>query len=305
MDTRSPLHGITPNLVVPFVPEGEEIDFRALEDCIAYAEARGFASICVPGYLSDYQKLTDSECAAIIDAAVRQVGGRIAIVAPVHHPSARVAAETARNYQERGADVIAFSIPRTVPLSNDDVVRYAETICRAVTLPILVQDRNPTGPTVGVDFCQPLMERCANFRWLQLQEPLMMFVAAKITAIRRATDDRLGILEGWNGLYALELKPYGIVGAMPALGVADVFQSIWEQLARDESARAQDVFQAVLPRLTFALQHMDLFLDMERRLLIKRGLLTSAAARSASFSADPQILARGEWLNQRVMEQKT
>jgi len=37
-----------------------------------------------------------------------------------------------------------------------------------------------------------------------------------------ATDGEVGVLEGWGGVYMLDLIPAGICGVMPGLGVSDL-----------------------------------------------------------------------------------
>src|SRR5262249_39113682 len=80
---------------------------------------------------------------------------------------------------------------------------------------VLIQDFNPGGPTVNADFARALVQDCPNFRYLKLEEPLM---APKVRAIREATGDQVGVLEGWGGMYMLDLIPAGICGVMPGLG---------------------------------------------------------------------------------------
>ena len=80
--------------------------------------------------------------------------------------------------------------------------------------PVLIQDFNPGGVTIGPDFCRRLVELCPNFRYAKLEEPMM---ASKVLAVREATEDRVGVLEGWGGLYMMDLIGVGICGVMPGL----------------------------------------------------------------------------------------
>ena len=92
--------------------------------------------------------------------------------------------------------MISVAIPRTFALSDDDLLRYLETILNGVSVPCLVQDFNPGGPTVTIDFVVRLLSKCPNLRYLKLEESLC---AQKITSISQATQDRVNILEGWGG----------------------------------------------------------------------------------------------------------
>src|SRR5690606_28033748 len=120
-------------------------------------------------------------------------------------------------------------------------------------------------PTVGADFCRDLLDRCPNFRYIKLEEPLM---GAKVTAIREATGDQVGVLEGWGGLYMLELFDQGICGIMPGLALTDVLAQVWRSAEQARLDEAMDLFERVLPQIMFSLQNMELFHHLEKRLLV-------------------------------------
>ena len=91
----------------------------------------------------------------------------------------------AKQNEANGADLIALALPRLFPVSEDDLIRYAATVCDAVKIPVMLQDFNPGGQTVGADFCAKLHQRCPNFRFIKLEEPRM---AAKMEAIHTQTN---------------------------------------------------------------------------------------------------------------------
>jgi len=164
----------------------------------------------------------------------------------------------------------------------------------------LIQDFNPGGPTVGGDFARQLQAECQNFRYLKLEEPLM---SAKVEAIREATDDQVGVLEGWGGMYLLDLLPARICGCMPGLGAVDLLQRVWQLGSSGQLDEALDLFQQVLPQLVFSLQNMELFVLIEKELLAARGVLpaSSANARSPTWTPDAETMRYGLKLNERVI----
>jgi 4-hydroxy-tetrahydrodipicolinate synthase len=123
-----------------------------------------------------------------------------------------------------------------------------------------------------------------------------------VTAIREATGDAIGVLEGWGGMYTLELMPYGICGLMPGLAAADVLAHVWRLGEQQRWDEAMDIFERILPQLVFSLQNMELFLHLEKRLLVARGILEHAVVRRATLTPEPQVMAYGDFLNQRVLE---
>jgi 4-hydroxy-tetrahydrodipicolinate synthase len=141
------IRGVVPIVPTPF-REDESIDFDALAACVAFAIDSRLSAVCLPAYASEFYKLTEAERRAVVETAVKTARGRICVVAQSNHPAARVASELARRHQDLGADLISFAIPRQFALPAADVLDYCRSICRAVSLPVLIQDFNPGGQTV-------------------------------------------------------------------------------------------------------------------------------------------------------------
>ena len=294
------LSGVVPVIPTPFRAD-ESIDFDALASCIEFAVRCEVSAVCLPAYGSEFYKLTEAERHQVVETAIRAAAGRVAVMAQSNHPSACGAAELAAQHEQMGADLISFAIPRQFELTGDDRLDYCQSICQAVSLPVLIQDFNPGGPTVGGPFARELADLCENFRYLKLEEPLM---SAKVTAIREATEDRAGVLEGWGGMYMLDLIPAGICGLIPGLGPADLLQRIWKLGTSGQFEEALDLFQVLLPQLVFSLQNMEFFLCLEKQLLAARGVLpeSSTHLRRPTWTPDTDSLEYGLFLNRRVIK---
>ncbi len=200
---------------------------------------------------------------------------------------------------QAGADLISLAIPRQFAAYERDILDYCSTICNAVDLPVLVQDFNPGGATVGPDFCRQLMERSPNFKYIKLEEPLL---GPKLRAIREATSDGVGVLEGWGGMYMPELFESGIAGVMPGLGHADIMNRIWDLGTSGDMEGALDVFDQVLAQVVFSLQDMELYLRIEKQLLAMRNIIQNTGVRSLSLSPDKETEVHGKRLNERVLK---
>ena len=296
MTVEKKLTGVVPIVPTPF-REDESIDFDALASSIDFAATCGLSACCLPAFGSEFYKMLESERKQVIETAIKAASGRIAIVAQSNHPSSKHAAALAKMHTEMGADVISFAMPRTFALTQADQLDYAKRMCDATSLPVLIQDFNPGGPTVGGDFARQLADACPNFRYLKLEEPLM---SAKVVAIRQATDDRIGVLEGWGGMYLLDLIPSGICGLMPVLGYADVLQKVWTLGQAGEFEQAMNLFQYVLPQTVYALQNMELLHTLEKKLLASRGIIpeSSTYVRKQTWTPDTHTLEHGLKVNE-------
>jgi 4-hydroxy-tetrahydrodipicolinate synthase len=142
------------------------------------------------------------------------------------------------------------------------------------------------------------MDEHPNFKYLKLEEPLC---APKFEEIIKTTGGKVGLMEGWGGLYMMELIPIGITGVMPALSVADLLQKVFMLRKNGENDKAFGLFEKVMPQIFFSLQNMELFHYMEKELLIARGVLKNSVVRKAAYKPDASTRAYVKELNSRVL----
>jgi 2-keto-3-deoxy-L-arabinonate dehydratase len=290
--------GAVPVIPIPFTIQ-EHIDEDALRAFVEHAVGAGLKALCLPAYGSEFYKLSEAERARVVKIAVEQARQRILVIAQSNHGSARVAAEIAQKNADEGADMISLAIPRQFPFPEPDLLRYLSVVIDSVDLPFLVQDFNPGGPTVQPKFVAELKGRCSNLQYLKLEEPAM---AAKIRAIQQVTDGKVEILEGWGGLYVLELTPVGIAGLMPGLALADILDRVFHLRRAGRAEEAFAIFERIMPQIVFSLQNMEIYLYCEKRLLRSRGILDNERCRTPAFTLDPDSVRYVDELNERILE---
>ena len=243
--------------------------------------------------------MTSAERRQIVVEAVGQANGQFPIVAQVNYPAAREAAENARFAQQARADAVCISVPRLFSVPEIDLMRYFDRILGEIDLPVIIQDYNPGGgPSMSVGFAVELHRRHPHFRYLKLEEPMM---AGKIEAICRETGGEVGVLEGWGGMYMLELIPAGICGVMPGLATADLLARVYRLVSSGEKEQGYDIFAGVLPQITYSLQHMELYHHAEKRLLQARGILRDTAVRDSGMQLRAADAAYIDFLNGRIL----
>ena len=291
------IDGIVPVVPTPFDNYGH-IDEEGLRRLVDFCVAGNACAICLPAYAGEFYKLSEQERHDVVRIAVDQAAGRIPVIGQANHPSSRVALDLAHRMEASGVSMISIATPRIFALSEDDLLRYFRTVCQSISVPLLIQDFNPGGATVGADFAQRLHTDCPNFSYLKLEEPMM---AEKVSRILEATRGKVGVLEGWGGLYMMELIPSGICGIMPGVPLLRVLNEVYWMRKRGENKQAYTAYQSVLPFIVFTLAHLELFLHVEKRLLKAMGLIASAHVRDATIHLDSHTEAYAEWLIAQVL----
>ena len=293
------LSGVVPIVPTPFT-EAEEIDESSLRRLIDFAVSSKLEAVCLPAYASEFYKLTDEEKRRVVRIAVEQSAGRTKIIAQSNHPSLKAAIELAQDNINAGADIVSVAVPRLFNLPEDSLHEYLSGFLKSIPeTPVLVQDFNPGGASISIQLIKELMNEHPNFSYLKLEEPLS---APKFKNIVQVTQGKLGLFEGWGGLYLLELIPIGITGVMPGLGVSDILQKVFTLRKSEENVKAFELFERIMPQIFFSLQNIELFHYAEKELLVARGILENSVVRKATYRPDAATKKFVKELNERVIQ---
>lgn len=195
MKRAAQLAGVIPILPTPFT-DLDEIDLEAVGRLVEFAVTCGVQAVGTPAYASEFYKLDPSERALLVETALVAARGRVGVVAQCNHHSPRHAARLAADAERCGAMAINIALPRAFASSPSQLLNFAQTVCEAVSLPVIVQDWNPAGGSVGLDFVLQLRHRCRNFKYLKLEDA---GIAPLIRTIHRETGGEVRVFSGWGG----------------------------------------------------------------------------------------------------------
>lgn len=291
------IQGIVPIIPTPFFDSGE-IDFRSLGAELDFAVAAGACAVCLPAYASEFYKLSEKEHQIVVSEAVKHIDGRLPVIGQANHPHAQQAASLAKAAEDAGASAVAVAAPRIFALSEADLFRYFEIILKAIGIPLIIQDVNPGGQTVGPCFVAELNRSYPHFRYIKLEESLM---ADKVAAIVSESEGKVGVIEGWGGMYMVELIDAGACGIMPGLAVADLLAQVYSHAKAGRKEEAYELHHAVLPQIVYSLQNMELFHHAEKQLLKDRGIIPRVAVREASMLPSDYEKRHIQFLNERIL----
>jgi len=221
------------------------------------------------------------------------------VVAQVNAPSLGLATAMAKAAADLGASAIATAVPRLFAIPEEDLFDYFDRLLKEVKLPVIIQDFNPGGATVSVGFVERLHRAHPHFEYLKLEEAMM---AGKALAVREATAGGVKVLEGWGGMYLLDLAPTGIAGVVPGLGPVDLLNRIFRLAQAGKREDACPVFEAVLPQIVYSLQNLEFYHHAEKRLLKARGVLDTVVVRRPCMTLSAHEAAHIDFINRRILD---
>ncbi len=276
------LNGVTPVMATSF-REDETIDDDALRKQIDFAIEAGAAAVCGPGFGSEFYKLTDEERFHFVDVMVDHTRKRVPTIAATSSGSTYSTIEFSKYAEKVGADCVMVTAPRTAPLPAAEIITYYGHLCDALTIPVMLQDADFTGAGLPAKVFVDLAQKHPNFRFAKLEVTLP---GRKCAEIVEQSKGQVQIIYGLGGIAMIDGLNHGASAVMPGAACIEVYVRVYELYTQGKKDQAEALFQKLIPYLAFALQHLELALHIEKRVLHKRGVLPNSRMRQPTLSFD-------------------
>lgn len=282
MNSRHALAGVLPVIQTPFNAD-EEIDRSVLQKEIDWVLDNGCHGVVV-AMVSEVMRLEGAERRQLGEWVCEQTDGRGVVVLSVGAESHHAARALARHAQAAGADAVMAIPPVLTQLDEKNLLAYYEGILAATELPVIVQDASGyLGRPIPV---------AVQARLLELHPERILFkpeaapIGPTLGRLLEATDGRARVFEGTGGIALIDSYHRGIVGTMPAADVCWALTALWNALVDGDEDRA-DLIAGPLCRLISFQTELDLFVAVEKYLLMVQGIFPNEAVRGPrSFQWD-------------------
>ena len=276
------LNGITPVMATCFNAD-ESIDDAALRRQIDFAIDAGAAAVCGPGFGAEFYKMSDGERYHFVDVLIDQTRKRVPAIAATSSGSTHSTIEFSRYAEQGGADCLMVTAPRTAPLPAAEIIGHYSNLCDAVSIPVMLQDADFTGAGLPSGVFVDLARKHANFRFAKLEVTLP---GRKCAEIVEQTAGQVQIIYGLGGVAMMDGLVHGASAMMPGAACIEVYVRVYELYARGQRDEAKALFYRLIPYLTFALQHLEVAVRIEKMVLEKRGILPNSRMRRPTLSLD-------------------
>jgi 2-keto-3-deoxy-L-arabinonate dehydratase len=276
------LNGITPVMATCF-REDESIDDDSLRKQIDFAIAAGAAAVCGPGFGAEFYKLSDEERFHFVDVLVEHTRSRVPTIAATSSGSTHSTIEFSKYAERAGADCLMVTAPRTTPLPAPEIINYYSRLCDSVKIPVMLQDADFTGAGLPAKVFVDLALKHRNFLFAKLEVTLPGQKAAEVV---EQSKGQVQIIYGLGGIAMIDGLAHGASAMMPGAACLEVYVRVYELYTQGKKAEAEALFQRLIPYLAFALQHLELAIHIEKRVMHKRGILPNARMRQPTISFD-------------------
>lgn len=250
-DIKSKLQGVITALITPMKQDGS-VDYDKLASLIDWQIAEGVHALVAVGTTGESATLSVEEHSEVIRFFVKQVNGRVPVIAGTGANSTHEAIELTRHAKNAGADCALLVVPYYNKPTQEGMYQHYKAIAEAVDMPQMLY--NVPGRTV-VDLSQQTVERLMHIpNIVAIKDATGDVERGK--ALIEATKNHLVVLSG-DDPTALTLMKHGAKGNISVTSnvaprqMSQVF-SLAMQGKFDEAAQIHQTIEHL---------HKDLFVE--------------------------------------------
>lgn len=267
-------------LVTP-MHEDNSLDWQSLEHLVEWHIAQGTTGLVVVGTTGEAATLTFSERLEIVRKVVRQVAGRISVIAGTGANSTAAAIELTATAAEAGVDACLLVTPYYNKPNQEGLYQHFEAVAKAVAIPQILY--NVPGRT-AVDLLPGTIQRLsASSNIIGVKEATGDLQRAR--ELMALVPEEFAVYSGDDGtaMEFLLAGGHGVISVVANLAPAVMAQLCSASLAGDsEGARLIDQrLKALYLALTVQSNPMPVKWALQQMGLIKNGMRLPLTALSA------------------------
>jgi 4-hydroxy-tetrahydrodipicolinate synthase len=237
-------HGSYTVCVTPFSEDTTRVDTAALRRFLSWQLQVGVPGVIILGTTGEFITVSDDERAELVEATVKHVAGRVPVLVGTMNAYTRKAVAYSRQAEDLGADGLMILPPYYYTPTDDEIFRYYQAICEAVSLPIMLYN-NPV--TSNVDMSPALVARLVkafeNIRYIKESSRDL----ARVRDVIEATD---GVIKVYAGERPVDSFLLGAIGYVNPYGnyIPRESNRMWELLEEgriEEARRIQRLINAI------------------------------------------------------------
>jgi 4-hydroxy-tetrahydrodipicolinate synthase len=238
--------------VTPFTRAGR-VDFDVYDKLIEFHLRHGADALALPMHAGESVSLTEAERRGVIEFAVKQVRGRVPVVAHVSDAGSGIAADYARHAEAAGAAAIVATTPYYWTPPPAMVLEHFAQIGAAVKIPLLVHNspEEMQGTRITAELALKLMDRAANFAGVVDSSLDWQFMVELVDRARRPRP-AFTLLSGVE--YMVSAAAIGSRGAFSSLAAIapNAVRRLYDLCRKDQLFEARGVQEEIAALLQLA-----------------------------------------------------
>ncbi|QLK62036.1 dihydrodipicolinate synthase family protein [Enterobacteriaceae bacterium Kacie_13] len=280
MYSSSDIYGVNPIVAMPFTARGEP-DFVSFSRLLEHLAATGIQGLTLFGIASEFPKLDDNERLQLADRFLTDLSGSgIFRAISVTDHSTEVAVKRAQDYQKRGADALMLLPPFFLQPDADAIAHHIYSVLDAVEIPVMVQYApGETGLAITPEQLSHVATRYPHAVFKIECNPPVDYTRDFLQRAPQAS-----VLNGYAGLYMLQMLDVGGKGVMPGCSFSEIYVRIYRLWQEGKQAEARALHQRLLPWIQRWMTHCEYIIQVEKTILQKRRIIATDYCRHPGWT---------------------
>ena len=237
--------GLVHTPVTPFTREAR-VDYDRYAKLIEFHLKHGAESLALPMHAGESVSLTDQERQALLEFAIKQVKGRVPVIAHVSDSGTAIAAARARRAEQAGAAAIVATPPYYWTPPAAMLLEHFAAIGSAMRIPFYIYNspEEMGGVKMTTELALKLIGRLANFAGIVDASLDWQFMIEVISEARKVRPD-FQLLSGTE--YLVSARAIGASGMFsPLAGVAPaLLRGLYEHCRKERYRDARAAQEAI------------------------------------------------------------
>lgn len=280
MYSSSDICGVNPIAALPFTAQGEP-DYASFNRLLSHLADTGIQGLTLFGIASEFPKLEDCERLRLADQFLSTLSGSgIFRAMSVTDHSTEVAVKRARDYQKRGADALMLLPPFFLQPDAAAISHHIFSVLEAVDIPVMVQYApGETGLSITPEQLSEVAARYPHAVFKIECNPPVEYTREFLQRAPQAS-----VLNGYAGLYMLQMLAAGGKGVMPGCSFSEIYVQIYRLWQAGKSQEAQELHGKLLPWIRRWMTHCEYIIQVEKTILYKRGIIATDYCRHPGWT---------------------
>ncbi|MDK9604197.1 dihydrodipicolinate synthase family protein [Lelliottia wanjuensis] len=282
--TAQHIAGVNPIVAMPFTAHGD-VDEKSMVRLLEHLATSGAQGTTLFGIASEFPKLNDHERDRLAQLFVSTLAGSPLYRAmSVTDHSTEQAVKRARDYTKLGVDALMLLPPFFLSPSPQAIQEHIFAVLEAVDIPVMVQYApGETGLPITPEQMAAIAARYPHAVFKIECNPPVDYTREFLAKAPQAS-----VLNGYAGLYMLQMLAAGGKGVMPGCSFTEVYVRIYRHWLNDEIQQAEALHQSLLPYIQRWMSHCEYIIQVEKTILTRRGIIASDYCRRPGWKLTPE-----------------
>ena len=266
------LSGIAPSLHTPFNLD-KSIDFESLKKLIDHTIDSKCSGILVGAVAGETENLNYNEKTKLMDFVLKYVEDRIPVIVGCSANNQNERIRLSELAKSKGAKWFLVQAPRG--LSGEKLLKSFEEISLAGPENLMIQDLSWDDDGILDKEILNLFYKIESFNALKIE---VINSGPKYSRILEKTNNTLHLSGGWAVSGLIEAIRRGVHSFIPST-MEVIYNNIYKLVKEGNVEEARNIFNFILPIISFTHQHLNLSIMFSKLLRVKEGIFQTNMCR--------------------------